>query len=447
MKIKIHFNREENVKHYDTELTEIDLEEYIWGVIGAEIGNSPIEACKALAIAARTNAMPYIDKDKTISDTSPQAFRSSRLTNNYNNAKDAAEETKGCVLFYNGKLANPASYSSSNGGRTTSSKERWGSARAWLIEQDDPWDYGKKTGHGVGMSQRGCQQMAKAGKTHEEILSFYYPNTYIFNVEGVSTVANYDTVNASYLVEKFTYMVNKKWKYEAGAAREGYVDCSGAFTYWYKQANSFMYHGSNTMYRKYSTENGKIGEINLVPGMAVYKHKNDGKEPTQYKNDGIGNMHHVGLYLGNGMVAEAKGTKWGCVFSDVNEWDYASRLKYTNYDVYESSSDPVEPQKGVVNTQSGSLNMRTSPTTSASIITTIPKGTEVLIYDESNGWYKVEYKGKTGWVSGKYILIENKPKITYCITAYTDDENIYKDVQDYLNTLNVSFSCSTTEGA
>lgn len=89
-------------------------------------------------------------------------------------------------------------------------------------------------------------------------------------------------------------MIEQKWKYVANAASNGAVDCSGAFSYWYKQAGGYMYHGSNTMWRKYSVTKGKIGEIDLLPGMAVYKWRNDGKEPDQYRHDGIGNFYHVG---------------------------------------------------------------------------------------------------------------------------------------------------------
>ena len=32
-------------------------------------------------------------------------------------------------------------------------------------------------GHGIGMSQNGANEMAKAGKTYEEILQFFYPGT------------------------------------------------------------------------------------------------------------------------------------------------------------------------------------------------------------------------------------------------------------------------------
>ena len=34
-------------------------------------------------------------------------------------------------------------------------------------------------GHGIGMSQNGANEMAKAGKTHVEILKFFYPGTQV----------------------------------------------------------------------------------------------------------------------------------------------------------------------------------------------------------------------------------------------------------------------------
>ncbi len=45
----------------------------------------------------------------------------------------------------------------------------------------------RRWGHGVGMSQRGAQQMAKQGKNYKNILSFYYPGT------SVSTLSLKDT--------------------------------------------------------------------------------------------------------------------------------------------------------------------------------------------------------------------------------------------------------------
>ena len=439
--IRIKFTRDENIDFYNAEETEIDLDEYVRGVVASEIGNAPLEACKAMAIAARTNAMVYVNADKAISDSSQkdQAFRASRLTDKYPNAKQAAMETSGLVLYCNGKLANPASFSSNNGGRTCSSKQRWGGARSWLIEQDDPWDHAQKvTGHRVGMSQLGSANMANAGKSYQEILSFYYPTTYLAEVNAM--------VKASWLIDQFKFMVDNKWQYVAGAAEYGKVDCSGAFTYWYKKAGSQMYHGSNTMYRKWSTVAGTIKEVGLVPGMAVFKHRFDGKEPESYKKDNKGNFYHVGLYIGDGRVAEAKGTNYGCVYSNISEWSYCAKLKDTDYDVSDVISDA---KTGVVTSNASAINFRQLPNATAKIIGTIKKGTRLTLTGEDGNWWKTTYNGKTGYVTKNFITLDNRKETTknYTITVNTHDKDVVDIVSDYLTSKKITFELKEGESA
>ena len=180
---------------------ELEFEDYIFGVVASEIGNAPLEACKAQAVAARTTALPYLNSGKMISDTNVQAFRYERIDERkYPNAKNAVSQTSGEILIYEGSPLSPCSFSASNGGKTNSSKERWGGYRAYLIEQEDPYDYavtkGKRTGHGVGMSQEGAKEMARRGFSYLEILSFYYPEAKV-EKEVEESMAN-KTVKASY---------------------------------------------------------------------------------------------------------------------------------------------------------------------------------------------------------------------------------------------------------
>ena len=70
-------------------------------------------------------------------------------------------------------------------------------------------------------------------------------------------------------------------------------------------------------------------------------------------------------------------------------------------------------EKGVT---TENLNLRVKASTSSKIITTIPKGQTIEIVEKLNsGWYKVNYNGKTGYVSSSYVSIngstENKPSI------------------------------------
>ena len=50
-----------------------------------------------------------------------------------------------------------------------------------------------------------------------------------------------------------------------------------------------------------------------------------------------------------------------------------------------------------------SLNVRSGPSTSSSILGSLSKGTSVQVISESNGWAKIKYNGSTGYVSSKYL--------------------------------------------
>ena len=200
MKIKVTLHRTENCKHFGVgpgDEIALDVEEYVRGVVPSEIGNAHVEACKAQAVAARTMATHYAGKGWAISDqsSSAQAYRVERaLSDNYPNAREAVEATAGEVLTYDGKVLDTVSYSASNGGHTVSALERWpgGGGRAWLISQSDPWDAaatgGKRTGHGVGMSQAGAKYAAQRGVTYDHILVFYYPGAVIAGEYGAKQI-------------------------------------------------------------------------------------------------------------------------------------------------------------------------------------------------------------------------------------------------------------------
>lgn len=455
MKIKVNFTRDENIEYYGSDSAEIDLETYVWGVCASECGGSTLEAQKALAVAARTNGYYKNKKDGAISDSSAkaQAFRASRLTDAYKISRQAAQETSNLILYCNGKIAEPCAFSSNNGGRTASSQSRWGGYRSFLIEQDDPYDNASKvTGHRIGLSQLGANNRSKAGHNFKQILNFYYPTTYLHNLstnentyfdekeEGEEKMSTVATAKASQLIPIFKQAVDEHWSYVAGGRSKGSVDCSGLFYYAYNKLGSYMYQGSNTIYRKYTVKKGKKADMEVVPGMAVFVNKKDGKEPSQYCGDGIGNMSHIGMYVGNGLVAEAKGTLSGCVYSSLSDskWTHVAELKYTDYDVKEGSST-FTPFTGQVTTASGSLNLRNAP--QGTKIGSIPKGTILEITGQSNDWYKTSYNGLNGYVSSQYITkIEPIVEKTYIATLYPIPESKVNMIKEYATSLGVSCS-------
>lgn len=160
---------------------EIDLEEYLKGVVPSEIkaGSCPMEAQKAQAIAARTYAMRKMQerskKAYDVDDTAGDQAYGARPRHKHSDT--AVDATRGQVLQYNGKLID-AVYTHSNGGRTVSALKRWGTAVPYLVDKPDPFDKSAKvSGHGVGLSQIGAEEMARQGSTYWSILAFYYPGT------------------------------------------------------------------------------------------------------------------------------------------------------------------------------------------------------------------------------------------------------------------------------
>lgn len=237
-------------------------------------------------------------------------------------------------------------------------------------------------------------------------------------------------------------MADKKWKYVAGGAKAGEVDCSGAFTYWYKQAGSYMYHGSNSMWRKYSTETGKIGEIELVPGMPVYKIRNwkSTEAGNPWYGSEPGDVYHVGLYIGNDQVVEAKGTRYGVVYSKLKEWTHAGKLKYTEYDLDENGqeSKKVFPAMGIVVTENGRLNLRKKPDTSSTVLDRIPKGDMITLTGYEDGWYSVEYNGHAGYVSSEYVSVSSEaPAKAYVITFTVVNEAMLEELTELLNGIGI----------
>lgn len=158
------------------------------------------------------------------------------------------------------------------------------------------------------------------------------------------------------LCDKFQQALSEGWGYIWGAAGETWTaakqaratrpmtvqygakwighrvaDCSGLFAWAFKSLGGYIYHGSNTIWRKYCYRQGKLikgarDDGNPIrPGTAVFLLKD-------------GSRHHIGLYVGGGVVIEAKGTINGVVTSKLSHWDEWGELKDVDY---EGSVDEV----------------------------------------------------------------------------------------------------------
>ena len=75
--------------------------------------------------------------------------------------------------------------------------------------------------------------------------------------------------------------------------------------------------------------------------------------------------------------------------------------------LYALGASNVHADSNVGQVTAYSLNVRSGPSTSDSIIGGLSKGDKVDILSSKDGWYKIKYGSKVGWVSGDYILTES----------------------------------------
>ena len=178
-------------------------------------------------------------------------------------------------------------------------------------------------------------------------------------------------------------------------------DCSGLFSWAFKQLGSYMYHGSNTMWNQYCVHKGtlKSGKRTdgqgLKPGTAVFTYDK--------KKDKRG---HVGLYIGNGIVIEAAGTIKGVTTSKAKDskWVEWGELKYVDYG---SSPEPQPVPEGKAIVTGTRVALREGPSTSTRVMTRIETGTIVNIA-HIEGWTYVTYRGKYGFMMNSFINIHDK---------------------------------------
>ncbi len=119
------------------------------------------------------------------------------------------------------------------------------------------------------------------------------------------------------------------------------IDCSGLFVKAFRDQGGSIYHGSNTIWRKYLSEKGRLASVRqLQPGMAVFKWNEN--TPEKF-NDGEGDFQHIGLVTSvKPLRIVHASSAAGCVTVDskLGNWSHWGWLKAVSK---EGSSSPSQP--------------------------------------------------------------------------------------------------------
>lgn len=215
-------------------------------------------------------------------------------------------------------------------------------------------------------------------------------------------------IQASALIALFKRMLDEHWAYEWGAAREGCVDCSGAFVWAYKQLGATIEHGSNSIAYLRVGEYVPVSEAK--PGYAVFKLRvwRESDSGNHWFDQQPGNVYHIGLMGRNGKVLNAQSVKTGFVASDAKGWTFAAPLKDVIY-----KEDGKMYGNATVSVTSGYLNIREGASTRSKVIAKAANGARVNIIREAGGtgWVfgKLE-SGEAGYMSSEYLVEDAPPE-------------------------------------
>lgn len=171
------------------------------------------------------------------------------------------------------------------------------------------------------------------------------------------------------------------------------TDCVGLIKgcYW-SESGSLVYNGStdvnaDMMYNK-ARRKGPMNTLPEIPGVCLWK------------------KGHIGVYIGNGLVIEARGTKEGVIQSKLGDVPWVGWLEcpFIEYVAAPVNPSPVTNKiYGIVTADV--LNVRYGPSIGHGIAGKLYEGARVVLIEKSNGWYKIDFNGVFAYVSGDFIRV------------------------------------------
>ncbi|MDR1262618.1 MAG: SpoIID/LytB domain-containing protein, partial [Oscillospiraceae bacterium] len=238
----------------------------------------------------------------------------------------------------------------------------------------------RRYGHGVGLSQYGAQQMASIGYDYLNIMGFYFP--------GATLVKH--SYTASLLNGSATAVVDNADNATAASA-------------------------SN------STASNSIEAVVALADPSSRLNLRQTPSPTATVLAKIPNGSSVRVQSADksGWLKASFGSATGYIMTQYVKYasDGATSLPNPSaapeaQPVAQTASQPNASTQivgmGVVTLESktGNLNVRKTPSNSAQVLTKIPSGSQVEVYAVSGSWAEVRYKGQYGYAASQYIKLD-----------------------------------------
>ena len=288
----------------------------------------------------------------------------------------------------------------------------------------------RRYGHGVGMSQRGAQQMAAEGMTYDQILEFYYPGltrtrytmtrTILPAMDGTQTAPEVETGDTKLAVVTLSNPLDSlNLRREPGTASAvlatiphgTQVTLLEMGTAWSRvQVGTLSGYVSNEYL---SVQDDAVTETPTVAGKGT---------ATVVLSDESQVLNlRAAPTLSAAVIARLRHGQTLTVLDRYERWTYVqhgTQSGYVSNDYIvlsgETPQAPSEPPKTETNLTaivlpSSGLNLRAQPTLSAGVIMTLPQGTTLIVTgSEIGGMLPVALGGMKGYVASEYVYVTDE---------------------------------------
>ena len=296
----------------------------------------------------------------------------------------------------------------------------------------------RRYGHGVGLSQRGAMQMGRMGYTYDQIVGFYFEgckrvqhnftNTILSPIvsgqdsQEETTVENpADIEGSDSPASAIVKLVNSsdllgiRKQPSATAAILGTAPHGVPVKVWaVKDGWAFIQYGSISGYVQTSTL--------TISGTAPETTDKTPTDISQYAT--VTASQYLNLRAQGNPTATIVGTAPSgavlSVFSKTSQWayvQYGAIIAYASTDFLSFSTtypgqtaDPAS--NGAVVTLeggTGTVNMRSTPSTSGTVLQRLAHGTSVTVLRNDGVWCKVKYQDTTGYIVTSYLTMTGEP--------------------------------------
>ena len=177
------------------------------------------------------------------------------------------------------------------------------------------------------------------------------------------------------------------------------TDCARLFSWAFTQLGGSIARGSNSIWDRYLPSRGtlKAGARTdgkpLLPGTAVFTASG-------------GRHNHIGLYVGDRRVIEARGAEYGVVAGKITDSKWTAWGELRGVDYQNSERKGVNHMAKVVLPEGASgatVNMRDEDSRHSALVARVPVGSEVEIKEDCEDWCLIRYDGRIGWMMSDYL--------------------------------------------